>query len=85
MKLTYFIGNANGRGLIRIEDADTGEHIASLTRDQHARAKSLTHRYNCHDELVAALKQAAYDIAHPKENQDFSYLLTALYHAKAKE
>lgn len=29
---TYFVGNANGRGLIRIEQYGTGEHITSLAR-----------------------------------------------------
>lgn len=28
----YFVGNANGRGLIRIEVDGTGEHIASMPR-----------------------------------------------------
>ena len=28
----YFVGNANGRGLIRIEQLGTGVHIASLQR-----------------------------------------------------
>lgn len=28
----YFVGNANGRGLIRIEGEGTGEHIASMPR-----------------------------------------------------
>lgn len=28
----YFVGNANGRGLIRIEQQGTGVHIASMPR-----------------------------------------------------
>lgn len=31
-RLTYFVGNANGRGLIRIEVDGTGEHVASMPR-----------------------------------------------------
>lgn len=30
----YFIGSATGKGLIRIEQAETGKHIASLTRGE---------------------------------------------------
>lgn len=33
---TYFVGNANGRGLIRIEQEGTGKHIASLVRGDEA-------------------------------------------------
>ena len=37
-RLNYFVGNANGRGLIRIEVEGTGEHIASLTRSKRNEA-----------------------------------------------
>jgi hypothetical protein len=56
--LDYFVGNANGRGLIRIEIEGTGEHIASMPRGRTSEewAAKITHRYNAHDALVAALE-----------------------------
>lgn len=40
----YFVGNANGRGLIRIEQKGTGVHIASMVRgpESEANAKFIT-------------------------------------------
>lgn len=48
-----FVGNANGRGLIRIEAA--GLHIASLTRgaENEANALYICEAVNAHDALVA--------------------------------
>jgi len=66
-ELTYFVGNANGRGLIRIEVAGTGEHVASMPRGQKSEvyAKLITNRYNSHsaqqakvEGLVRALTKA---------------------------
>lgn len=56
--LTYFVGNSNGRGLIRIEEEDTGEHIASAPRGTQSEANiaELVRRYNSHDAILAALK-----------------------------
>ena len=53
---TYFVGNANGRGLIRVEaDHDSpaaGTHIASLTRDRVEDAKLIISAVNERDRLV---------------------------------
>lgn len=47
-KLNYFVGNANGRGLIRIEVEGTGEHVASMPRGKmsEAYAKEMVERWN---------------------------------------
>ena len=54
---TYFVGNANGRGLIRVEaDHDSpaaGTHIASLTRDRVEDAKLIISAVNERDRLRA--------------------------------
>jgi hypothetical protein len=54
----YFVGNANGRGLIRIEEA--GRHVASMPRGEQSEidAKRLTTAVNCHTNLLKALKVA---------------------------
>jgi hypothetical protein len=36
----YFVGDANGRGLIRIEQHNTGEHIASMLRNEASEANA---------------------------------------------
>lgn len=59
---TYFVGNSNGRGLIRIETAHdapiAGIHIASMPRGSQSKANAafLVHTANCHAELLATLK-----------------------------
>lgn len=35
--LCYFVGNANGKGLIRIEIDGTGEHVASMPRGEKSK------------------------------------------------
>lgn len=61
---TYFVGNADGRGLIRIEvdrSADgAGTHIASMQRgtQSEANAAFIVRACNAHDGLVAALETA---------------------------
>jgi hypothetical protein len=69
--LTYFVGNANGRGLIRIEVAGTGEHIASMPRGtaSEARAAQIVSRFNSHasdqrriKELEEGLEAACIDM-----------------------
>jgi hypothetical protein len=63
--LDYFVGNANGRGLIRIETGPgakvAGEHIASLTRTKQneAYADALVFRFN----EYGALRSLARDLA----------------------
>lgn len=58
----YFVGNANGRGLIRIEadhsSPDAGKHIASLPRgkDSEAMAAFMVDAMNEHAPLYAALE-----------------------------
>ncbi len=37
---TYFVGNANGRGLIRIEQDGTGVHVASMQRGAISQANA---------------------------------------------
>ena len=60
--LNYFVGNANGKGLIRIEtDADApvaGVHIASMPRgaQSEADAARLVLAWNCHEDMLEALK-----------------------------
>lgn len=51
----YFVGNANGRGLIRIEVDGTGEHIASMPRGNKSedRARLMT----AAPDLLEALKK----------------------------
>lgn len=67
--LDYFVGNANGRGLIRIEacseSPEAGDHIASLTRTakNEANAKHIVLCWNTHEELVEALEGAAKALA----------------------
>jgi len=58
---TYFVGNANGRGLIRIEVEDTGEHITSMPRGaaDEANAAHIVRCVNAHPRLVAALERFA--------------------------
>lgn len=45
--------------LVHIEGQNTGEPVATMTAGKKdgriARALEITHRFNCHDELVAAL------------------------------
>lgn len=59
----YFVGNANGRGLIRIEvdgshPTEAGEHIASMPRGKKSerRAALIVRAVNCHEDLVKALE-----------------------------
>ena len=60
---TYFVGNACGRGLVRVEAASdsqsAGEHVASLTRGpvSVANANYIVRACNAHADLVAALKR----------------------------
>ena len=62
--LTYFVGNADGRGLVRVEAAhdspEAGQHVASLPRGPLAKANAafIIRACNAHDELVAALEGA---------------------------
>lgn len=66
--LTFFVGNSDGRGLIRIEssiDAPiAGAHIASMPRGEksEANADELVRRWNAHEALVEALKDAAFHL-----------------------
>ena len=55
----YFVGNANGRGLIRIEVENTGEHIASMPRGakSEARAAHIVHCVNTHAALAARCRE----------------------------
>jgi hypothetical protein len=62
----YFVGNANGRGLIRIEarhdSDDAGAHVASLPRGAvgEACAEIITtsaNRDHLFDEMIEALRQ----------------------------
>lgn len=57
---TYFVGNTNGRGLIRIEVDGTGEHIASMPRGaiSEARAAFIVRAVNSHAALIEALEWA---------------------------
>lgn len=61
----YFVGNANGRGLVRIEaaseSADAGSHIASMARGavSEANAAHIVRCVNNFDALVEALKLIA--------------------------
>lgn len=59
-ELDYFVGNSNGRGLIRIEGHGTGEHVASAPRgaESEKRVAEVCRRYNCHADLLAALERA---------------------------
>lgn len=54
-QLDYFVGNANGRGLIRIEGYGTGEHIASASRGKESEAHiaEIVRRYNAAPTLLA--------------------------------
>lgn len=58
-ELTYFVGNANGRGLIRIEVAGAGEHIASMPRGKasEARAAQIVSRFNSHSASQRRIKE----------------------------
>jgi hypothetical protein len=56
-ELNVFMGNSNGRGLVRIEEYGTGKVIATLTRNHQNQANLIMHRYNTHTELVTALEQ----------------------------
>ncbi len=60
-KLNVFVGNANGRGLIRLEIENTGKHIASMPRGSASEeyALEIMNRWNTHDELVSALTKCA--------------------------
>lgn len=57
-QLDCFVGNANGRGLIRLEGYQTGVHIASMPRgaQSEAYAAEICRRYNAHANLLAALE-----------------------------
>ncbi len=62
VKLCYFVGNANGRGLVRIEidgsEENAGFHIASMTRGKESWAAEMVDRWNCHGDMIAALIKA---------------------------
>jgi hypothetical protein len=64
-EIDIFVGNANGRGLIRIEEYGTGEHIASMPRGvkSEAQANEIMRRYNAHVELVQALTNLLPEVA----------------------
>jgi hypothetical protein len=59
----YFVGDANGRGLIRIEagnaSEDAGHHIASMPRGavSEANAALIVKAVNSHEALVRALQK----------------------------
>lgn len=59
---TYFVGNANGRGLIRIEgdisSEEAGHHIASMARGavSEANAAFIVRACNSHNDLLEALR-----------------------------
>lgn len=54
--LDCFFGNADGRGLTRIEVHGTGEHVASMPRGSvsEATALEICRRWNAHTDLLAA-------------------------------
>lgn len=58
--LTYFVGNADGKGLVRIETAAesplAGEHVASLTRNRESDAAEIVRRWNAHETLLTTLE-----------------------------
>lgn len=58
--LAVFVGNANGRGLIRIEEENTGKHIASAPRGEESEKIifEIARRYDLHTELLEALEEA---------------------------
>lgn len=53
----YFVGNANGRGLIRIEQSGTGQHIASMQRGAVSGANARL--IAAAPDLLAALEELA--------------------------
>lgn len=59
-RLTYFVGNANGHGLIRIEIDGTGEHVASMPRGakSEAYAEKIVRAVNSFDDLLEACRIA---------------------------
>lgn len=69
-KLTYFIGNANGRGLIRIEVDGTGEHIASMPRGKKSEdyAAALVRAYNRAESLESSLVEMIALLKHPDDD-----------------
>jgi hypothetical protein len=58
---TYFVGNANGRGLIRIEQEGTGVHVASMPRGavSEANADYIVRACNNAQRLADALANLA--------------------------
>lgn len=85
--LTYFVGNSNGRGLIRIETAHdapiAGIHIASMPRGDQSKADAdfLVHAANCHAELLDGIRKARAVAASPQSfdleevERDFAALI----------
>lgn len=57
--LDVFVGNADGRGLIRLEIRGTGQHIASMPRgaQSEADAARLSLCWDMHDEMKEALRK----------------------------
>lgn len=80
----YFVGNGNGRGLIRIEadnlSADAGQHIASMPRGDasEATAAFIVRACNSHDDLLAAMKEIVHAATY-----DESDLAVAILRARA--
>lgn len=70
----YFVGNANGRGLIRIEahcdSVEAGKHIASMPRgaDSEANASFIVLACNSHYSLVEAITELL--ATHPAAYRD---------------
>lgn len=61
LPLDVFIGNANGKGLIRIETSidarPSGVHITSLTRDKKEYAELIVRAVNNHDALLNVCRE----------------------------
>jgi len=58
-ELDCFFGNANGRGLTRIEVMGIGHHVASMPRGpiSEATALEICRRWNAHADLLAELQR----------------------------
>jgi len=83
----YFKGNANGKGLIRIESGidarPSGIHIASLTRtpENEANADFIITACNAHEDLVSVAQKA---LAVLEEVEAESFLRDEIRQALAK-
>lgn len=79
-RLDVFVGNADGRGLIRLEIQGTGQHIASMPRGKQSEADAmrLSSCWNLHDEMAKALRNVC-SLFGPNErlSGDFQYAVEA--------